>query len=179
MRLRWGWLAASPLRARGSLAAAGGQDEARASERASEGGRARGRRRGRGEDGSALSKYKSGREASKPGAEPKSRQAVTRPHGRRRRLLRGARLRELPSRELARRGESDARSAEDAGGGRASRAQRGPRERPKAAPGPCGTARRDTARRRPRAPLAGRPPLPRSLPGATWLRPLPPPPRTS
>lgn len=106
------------------MAAAGGQDEARA--RA--GGRARGRRKGRGEDGSALSKYKSRREASKPGAEPKSRQAVTRPHERRR-LLRGARLRELPSRELARRGESDARSAEDAGGGRASRAQRGPRER--------------------------------------------------
>lgn len=63
-------------------------------ERASEGGRARerarGRRRGRGRMAQLFLNIRAGVEASKPGAEPKSRRAVTRPHGRRRLLRREA-----------------------------------------------------------------------------------------
>lgn len=83
-----------------------------------------------------------------------SRRAVTR------RLLRGARLRERPHRELARRGASDAFCAEDAGGGRASRVQHGPAGGSRGGPGPCGTPRPPA---RPRAPSpAVRPSLARS-----------------
>lgn len=145
-----------------------------ASERASEAARAGERAREGpaeaegvgGEDGSALSKYKSRREASKPGAEPKSRRAVTRPYGRRRRrLLRGARLRGssrvASSRGAARATLAAQRRRQRAGLEGAAR----PRERPEAAPGPCGTARRSTARhgdgREPPSPSA-RPSLARS-----------------
>lgn len=146
---------------------------------------ARGARRGgRWEDGSALSKYKTGvswasaarsRRAAAPG------RAHRDSADRRRRLCRGARCWERPSRELAGDRESDACSEEDAGGGgdgsgRASWAQRGPRRA-------TGGGSRPLPHRERRAPRAARPrppaPAPPSLPGATWLRPPPPPPRTS
>lgn len=103
---------------------------------------------------------RAGVEASKPGAEPKSRRAVTRPHGRRRLLRReaeGAPV--VASSRGAARATLAAQRTPAAGGprGRSAARVRDPK-RPRAP-----AARRGAARRRPRAPLAVRPPAPPSL----------------
>lgn len=150
----------------------GRTSSAPARERASERGRAREGPEGGGKDGSALSKYKSRREAGEPGAEPQSRRAgtVPRPHG----------GEAAPPRREAE-GERPASRAREARGGAGRRERRSPRGGRRRRAGLEGAARpRVREPRQPRAPAARRgatrhgdgrePPSPPVLPSLPpWL----------